>query len=52
VRAENGVHDVSPWNAVLGVEKTVFESLEYDQDAPRSTSVSSGWQEPSHRGNE
>ena len=42
VRAENGVCDVSPWNALLGVEKTVFESLEYGQDAPRSTSVSLG----------
>jgi transposase len=26
------VRDVSLWNAVLGVEKTVFEALEYDQE--------------------
>jgi hypothetical protein len=26
------VRDVSLWNGVLGVEKTVFEALEYDQE--------------------
>ena len=29
---ENGVRDVSLWRALLGVEKTVIESVEFDQD--------------------
>jgi hypothetical protein len=28
----NGVRDVSLWKEVLGIEKTVFESVEYDQE--------------------
>jgi len=30
--AENGVRDVSLWGALLGVEKTVIERIEYDED--------------------
>jgi len=29
---ENGVRDVSLWRALLGVEKTVIEGVEYDED--------------------
>jgi hypothetical protein len=28
----NGVRDVSLWKEVLGIEKTVIESVEYDQE--------------------
>ena len=31
--AENGVRDVSLWGALLGVEKTVIERVEFDEDA-------------------
>ncbi len=30
--AENGVRDVSLWGALLGVEKTVIERIEFDED--------------------
>ena len=30
---ENGVRDVSLWRCVLGIEKTVIEQVEFDEDA-------------------
>src|SRR5690606_35060754 len=32
-RAENGVRNASLWRALLGVEKSVIEEVEYDEDA-------------------
>ena len=31
--AENGVRNASLWRALLGVEKTVVEDIEFDEDA-------------------